>query len=201
MSHDSSRAWDGEAEAFDQQPDHGLSDPSTRAAWRNLLTRYLPASSSDVADLGCGTGTLAVLLAEQGHRVHGVDFSPEMVRMATEKADRAGVRVSLHCADASDPPFPARSFDVVLCRHVLWALPDPSESLQRWSVLLRPGGRLVLIEGRWSTGAGLSTTATRALLAPLGGSIEVQPLTDDVYWGGPITDERYLIATMPSATV
>ena len=41
----------------------------------------------------------------------------------------------------------AATYDVVLSRHVLWALPDPVEALRRWSALLRPEGRLVLVEG------------------------------------------------------
>ena len=57
--------------------------------------------------------------------------------------------------DASAPSLDHASVDVVLCRHVLWALPDPAEVVARWVRLLRPAGRLVLVEGFWHTGAGL----------------------------------------------
>ena len=68
--------WDREAETFDAAADHGLSDPACRAAWRSLLLEHLPPAPARVADLGCGTGTLALLLAEEGYEVTGVDFSP-----------------------------------------------------------------------------------------------------------------------------
>jgi len=39
-----------------------------------------------------------------------------------------------------------------MSRHVLWAMPDPAGALEHWIALLRPGGRSLLVEGRWSTG-------------------------------------------------
>lgn len=50
--------WDAEAEHFDQEPDHGMLAPETRAAWWEVLGVVLPASPARVADLGCGTGTV-----------------------------------------------------------------------------------------------------------------------------------------------
>ena len=115
----------------------------------------LPPIPGRVADLGCGTGTLSLLLAEEGYAVDGVDFSPEMVRRATAKAG-SFPGTSFVVGDAADPPLRGGAYDVVLCRHVLWALPDPAAALARWVELLAPGGRLVLVEGSWSTGAGLT---------------------------------------------
>ncbi|WP_148614270.1 class I SAM-dependent methyltransferase [Nocardioides rubriscoriae] len=188
--------WDGQAATFDDEPDHGLGDPATREAWRQLLAAHLPAPPSDVVDLGCGTGTLSVLLAEAGHRVRGTDLSPAMVERARAKATAAGLDVTVVVGDAAVPPYDETSADVVLCRHVLWALPDPAAALARWVGLLRPGGRLVLVEGRWHTGAGIGADECRALLEPHATDVRVVPLTDDVYWGGPIDDERYLLLAL-----
>jgi SAM-dependent methyltransferase len=185
--------WDGEAATFDDEPDHGLGDPATREAWRQLLAAHLPMPPADVVDLGCGTGTLSVLLAEAGHRVRGVDLSPAMVARARAKAQEAGLDVALEVGDAADPPYDAGSADVVLCRHVLWALPDPAAALARWVGLLRPSGRLLLVEGRWHTGTGIDVEACRRLVAPHASRVDVVPLVDEVYWGGPINDERYLL--------
>ncbi|HEX6446829.1 MAG TPA: methyltransferase domain-containing protein [Streptosporangiales bacterium] len=185
--------WDAYAAAFDDEPDHGLRDPAVRAAWRRLLTRLLPEPPARVADLGCGTGSLSVLLAEDGHRVTGVDTSAAMLERAAAKADAAGVSVELHRADAGRPPLPTGAFDVVLSRHVVWALPDPGAALARWVRLLAAGGRLVLVEGRWSTGAGLSSGQLVAAVEPHASVVEVRPLPDPVLWGGPITDERYAV--------
>jgi SAM-dependent methyltransferase len=189
---DATRAlWDEEALTFDDAPDHGLADPDVRAAWRALLLAHLPPAPARVADLGCGTGTLSVLLAQEGYDVHGLDLSPEMVRRARAKsADVAGT--SFAVGDAAAPDLPAGCFDVVLSRHVLWALPDPAAGLRRWCDLLAPGGRLLLVEGRWFNGAGLAADDTAALLAGARRGAEVHHLTDPVYWGRAITDERYL---------
>ncbi len=185
-------AWDDEAETFDKAPDHGLLDATVRAAWERLLISKLPAAPARIADLGCGTGTLSVLLADRGYRVEGLDFSPEMVKRAEIKA--AGrANVSFLRGDASDPPMASGSFDVVLSRHVLWAMPDPTTALVRWIDLLKPAGLLVLVEGRWSNDVGLTADQTAALLRAAGRSAEVTVMSDPRYWGKEITDERYLV--------
>lgn len=186
--------WDAQAATFDDEPDHGLGDPTTRAAWRSLLLEHLPAAPARVADLGCGTGTLSVLLAEEGYDVTGVDLAPAMVARARAKATTAGVNATFSVGDAAEPGLLPGSFDVVLSRHVLWALPDPAAGLHRWVDLLAPGGRLVLVEGRWFTGGGLTAADTAAMLDAVGREHVVRHLPEAVYWGREIDDERYLIA-------
>ncbi|HEX5945120.1 MAG TPA: class I SAM-dependent methyltransferase [Acidimicrobiales bacterium] len=198
--------WDDAADHFDDQPDHGLIDPTVRGAWIALMRSVLPAGPCQVADLGCGTGTLSVLLAGLGHRVHGVDLSPRMLDRAVAKSAGlshalpraatiavAGAGATFARGDAARPPLRTRSFDVVLARHVLWALDEPAAVLERWADLLAPDGRLVLIEGRWSTGAGIESARLSELVRTMGGDPEVRPLSDPRYWGGPITDERYAL--------
>ena len=188
--------WDAEAAAFDDEPDHGLRDPAVREAWRSLLLEYLPPAPARVADLGCGSGSLSVLLAEQGYDVSGVDLSDEMLVRARSKTSAAGMDVSFAQGDASHPDLGAGEFDVVLCRHVLWALPDPSAALARWVALLRPGGRLVLVEGSWSTGAGLPARRTAELVREHRREATVRHLPEPVYWGKEIDDERYLVVSL-----
>lgn len=201
MTEETRRLWDAQAAGFDDEPDHGLRDPGVRAAWAALLNAHVPAAPGlaglDVVDLGCGTGSLAVLLAEAGHRVQGLDVSPAMVEQARAKVEAHGVaeRVGLAVGDAADPPSEPGSADVVLCRHVLWALPDPSAALARWVHLLRPGGRLLLVEGSWHTGAGLTGDACRRLVLEHRREADVVELDEPALWGGPITDERYLVVS------
>lgn len=186
------RMWDLEAARFDEAADHGLNDPAVRAVWRDLLLEALPPAPARIADLGCGTGTLTELLADEGFAVDGIDFSPRMVQLAQQKT--SGRRdITITQGDAAAPPLPPAAYEVVLCRHVLWALPDPSAALRHWLNLLRPDGRLVLIEGSWSTGAGLTAEQTVALLADVGRTAIVTALDDSTYWGRVITDERYIV--------
>lgn len=132
MAHPTTEDWNAAAATYDEGPDHGLLDPGVRRAWLALLRSRLPPAPADVVDLGCGTGTLSVLLAQEGHRVRGIDTAGGMVRAARRKARDADVRVAFELGDADHPAYPPGSCDVVLVRHVLWALPDPAEAIGRW---------------------------------------------------------------------
>ena len=191
MSHgDAVRMWDDEARTFDEAADHGLADPAVREAWRALLLGLLPSAPARIADLGCGTGTLSLLLAEAGYAVDGVDFSPEMIARADAKA---GDLCTFTVGDADRPPLASGAYDVVLSRHVLWAMPSPADAVRRWIDLLVPGGRLVLVEGHWSTGAGLTAEQTVALVEATGRDAELTRLPEAAYWGREIDDDRYVV--------
>ena len=199
--------WNDFADSYDAEPDHGLGDLSTREAWRVLLERWLPQQSSQVADLACGTGSLTALVAGLGHSVVGVDLADRMVQRARMKTADFGGRVTIKQGDVTVPPIDPVSVDVVLARHILWTLRDPQAALARWHSLLRPGGRFLLVEGRWwSVGdegyndadgmpwaGGVRAVDLVAALEPLAQRIEVVPLPDPVLWGKEIEDERYLV--------
>jgi SAM-dependent methyltransferase len=198
------RYWDDFAAEYDSYPDHGLLDSDTRSAWKDLLRTWLPTTPSLVADLACGTGTMSVLMAEMGHQVRGVDLSTEMVRLAQAKAAPFGSAIEVQQGDAGDPPFAPGTFDVVFARHILWTLPDPTEALRRWAALLRPGGRMVLVEGRWGLEAaegrldlpwlaGVPSDELAAVVRELVGESVVVQLSDTAYWGKEIEHERYLL--------
>ncbi|WP_086666157.1 class I SAM-dependent methyltransferase [Lentzea kentuckyensis] len=187
--------WDQHAATFDQEPDHGLLDPEVRAAWTAVLLPLMPGDAASVVDLGCGTGSLSVLLAQAGHRVRGVDLSGRMIAAARAKANAAAVPAEFIQGDASQPPCAPASCDVVLARHVLWALPDPAAALKLWVDLLKPGGLLVLIEGRWSTGAGLTSAECRELVLAVREDAGVTRLDSPALWGRVIDDERYLLVS------
>ncbi|MFJ8635279.1 class I SAM-dependent methyltransferase [Streptomyces sp. NPDC093568] len=189
--------WDAAAASFDDEPDHGLRDPRVRHAWAARLRSWLPERRCDLLDVGCGTGSMSLLAAEQGHRVTGVDRSPAMVDLA--RAKLAGRDAVFLVGDAAAPPVGEERFDVVLVRHVLWALPDPGRVLRHWRGLLRPGGLFVLVEGVWRTAApavpvGIAADRLTGLLAPLAGQVRVERLSDDErLWGKAVDDERYAV--------
>ncbi|SDP21173.1 Methyltransferase domain-containing protein [Pedococcus dokdonensis] len=198
------RYWDDFAAEYDSYPDHGLLDSDTRSAWKDLLRTWLPTTPSLVADLACGTGTMSVLMAELGHRVQGVDLSAEMVRLARAKSAPFGSAIAVEQGDAGEPPLEPGSFDVVFARHILWTLPEPTEALRRWAALLRPGGRLVLVEGRWGLeaaadkpalpwSAGVPSEELAGVVRELVGEPVVVQLDDAVFWGKEIEHERYLL--------
>ena len=186
--------WDGAAASFDDEPDHGLRDPAVRQAWAARLRGWLPAGPAVVLDIGCGTGSLSVLMAAMGHTVTGCDLSPAMIAQARAKAAAAGLAIDFQVMDAAAPSLAAAPFDALVCRHVLWALPRPAEVLRRWAALLRPGGRLVLVEGRWGTGAGIAPAEIISALPPEFDPQSVENLSGEAaLWGRAVSDERYAI--------
>ena len=199
--------WDTQSSRYDEDPDHGLRDPAAREAWRAHLTKWLPEPPATVLDLGCGTGSLSLLALEAGHRVLGVDLSPAMVAEATEKC--AGLDATFTVGDAADPPV-AGPVDAVLARHLLWTLPDPQAALRRWLGLLRPGGRLVLVEGRWWPAGAVEPYAQGTETMPWQGGVRAEDLvaaldplverlevvclsSESVLWGRDVDDERYAV--------
>jgi ubiquinone/menaquinone biosynthesis C-methylase UbiE len=185
--------WDSEAGRYDDEPDHGLRDPVVRRAWRDVLRGVLPPPPADVLDVACGTGSLAVLLAEEGYRVQGIDGSPSMLAIARRKAFEAGVAVTLKCGDVCSLPAGLGPFDVVLARYVAWLLPDPLAAVRRWRRLTRTGGVLVLIEDRsWPTRDG-SPSDLLEVMRPVTRTMTVIELGDPDLWGGTDVDECVLL--------
>jgi SAM-dependent methyltransferase len=183
------RYWNDAAAAFDEAPDHGLHDPQLRAAWTALLADWLPAGYHSVLDVGCGTGSLSSVLSCQGHRLTGIDFAPAMLNLARAKVAEG----QFFCMDAAEPDLPAGSFDGLISRHLLWALPEPALVLKRWAGLLRPGGRLVLVEGVWA-GCGLpAADVLKMLPKTFGPGLHVDLSDRPILWGRPVDDERYAI--------
>ncbi|WP_165985476.1 class I SAM-dependent methyltransferase [Streptomyces sp. YIM 98790] len=230
--------WDAAAPRYDERPDHGLSVPGTGPAWAALVRRLLSARPApeapeapdapdapdvqqspqvlEVLDAGCGTGTMSLLLAQAGHRVTGVDISPRMIEQARAKLAASGLAADFLVGDASAPPVGGRRFDVLLCRHLLWTLPDPAAALREWAARLRPGGRMLFFEGRrWSgeerppgpyvAGAerlpwpgGIGPEELAGLVRPFATLLHAEPLTDEALWGGPVPGERHaLVAAVP----
>ncbi|HLO04512.1 MAG TPA: class I SAM-dependent methyltransferase [Symbiobacteriaceae bacterium] len=146
------RFWAQRAAEFDREPDHVLHSTAQHQAWLDLLGRFCPAVPSSVLDVGCGTGFLAFLYAELGHAVTGIDLAPEMIAIARQKAELHGCNVQFRVGDAERVAEQDESFDLVVARHLLWTLPDPVRAVTEWLRVLRPDGRLVLIEGHWGIG-------------------------------------------------
>ena len=212
------RHWTGRAATYDNDGDHGLHSEAQRQAWLDLIQRWAGDKPLDALDVGCGTAFLALQLARLGHRAVGVDSTAAMLTVARAKASQAGLGIDFRLADAAELPFAAASFDLLIERHVLWTLPDPAAALTEWARVLRPGGRLILIQhpGRdlGDIPAGSDYVPIRSSLplfsgrpaaeiAPLveaAGLADpvVEPLTDEVLFGGPSERERYaLLARKP----
>ena len=104
-----------------------------------------------VLDVGCGTGTMALVAKEkvgERGRVSGIDPSPSMIARARHKAARRGLALDLQPGVIEHLSFPDQSFDVALCILVLHHLPDDlkRKGLREIARVLRPGERLLVLD-------------------------------------------------------
>jgi ubiquinone/menaquinone biosynthesis C-methylase UbiE len=150
--------WDNRAAKFDDDPCHGLHSSVQREAWLEILDRLAGPTPISVLDVGCGTGFLALLFAELGHSVTGIDLAPGMLNIARQKAEQLHLNVRLRLENGAVIQDPDATYDLVIARHVIWVLPDPTLGVQEWLRVLRLGGRLALIEGKWAPEKGKSAT-------------------------------------------
>ncbi len=114
----------------------------TGTPWGRTLQKFAdwiaPREGCRTLDVGCGPGIFPAILEARGCRAFGVDldarhFHPPRLH------PRLGV------ADASHLPFPESCFDLVTASNVLFLLPHPLQALAEWRRVLRPGGRLALL--------------------------------------------------------
>ena len=117
-------------------------------AWRRAAARALVRPGDAVLDVGCGTGDLSLACAGEGAAaVLGVDFAEPMLARARRKArDRGDAAVSFAVADATRLPLADASVDVWCAAFVVRNIPDLDSALAQARRVLRPGGRLGVLE-------------------------------------------------------
>lgn len=137
---------------------------------RRLIDHARVAPGHRVLDLGCGTGTLTIML-KQAHpeaTIIGLDGDPKVLEIGRAKARQAGVDITLDEGMANQLPYPDQSFDRVLSSLVLHHLTADNKrrTLQEVVRVLRPGGGLYVVD------FGKPHTAWGRLLAPVIGRLE-----------------------------
>jgi ubiquinone/menaquinone biosynthesis C-methylase UbiE len=157
--------WNRRAASFDHQSGHGLVSEQQRQAWLNLLSRLAGQTPLRLLDVGCGTGFMALRFAELGHDVTGIDLSPQMIDRARRKAEEDSLQIEFHVGDAAEVDSADEAYDLVVARHVIWNLPQPERGLAEWLRVLRRGGRLMLIEGKWADNDAVEITLRGRVLA------------------------------------
>jgi ubiquinone/menaquinone biosynthesis C-methylase UbiE len=121
-----------------------VADAAVEAAIRAALADK-PIRS--LLDLGTGTGRMLELFGPDSERGLGLDLSLDMLALARARLDRAGLK---HCSvrhgDIYDLALPRDSFDVVIIHQVLHFLDDSARAIAEAASVLRPGGRLLVVD-------------------------------------------------------
>lgn len=118
-------------------------DKMIRSSWRREM---LAKAEGEVLEVGIGTGTNLPFYPSTVTHVTGIDFSPNMIKLAQKEAVKAPVPVKLIEMDAEELDFPNASFDTVVTACVFCSVPDPIQGLKEIKRVLKPGGKVLMLE-------------------------------------------------------
>lgn len=122
-------------------------DSASRALHRAILDLTVSASVGDLLDVGCGRGAILKLLASRANRLVGVDIDTDTRQLARAELMLAGIpNCSLRKGDMYRLPFADKEFNTIIIDDVLADARYPVRALQEARRLLRPGGRLFVLE-------------------------------------------------------
>lgn len=127
------------------------------AAWSRALGLLMPPL--DVADLGCGEGYLTIEAARWANRVVAIDRSPDVLARGKELARRRGVKnITWKRGELQKAPIDDASMDLVLLSQALHHADEPGAALTEAHRILRPGGRVLLLDLREHAEAWVTST-------------------------------------------
>ena len=107
-------------------------------------TRSYLGADDHILEVGCGTGSTALLLAGDVAHITATDISGNMIAIANEKAQAQGVKnITFVTADIPDSPRRDGGYDAVLAHNLLHLLPDAPEAVAHIASFLKPGGIFV----------------------------------------------------------
>lgn len=120
---------------------------ATKEQWSIMVTRYdlaaKHAQNKDVLEVACGSGTGLDYIAKKAKSVVGGDIDPNLVAIA-EKNYQNDPKVTVMQLDASNLPFAADSFDVVLLYEAIYYLPNAEQFIREAKRVLRKDGKLII---------------------------------------------------------
>lgn len=183
--------WSERAASFDESVGHEIFSDAERQGWHALLRRHLGDGQGRAAlDLASGTGVISHLLHDLGYVVTGADWSEAMLEQARAKARKRQADIRFIMRDAENTMEPRASFDVVTNRHLVWTLVDVPAAFREWFEVLKPSGKLLIVDGNMGRKSWVSHIRARldrrphhANLAP-GMAERLQTIRSQVYFSG-----------------
>jgi SAM-dependent methyltransferase len=125
-----------------------LQDRLNAVVLDRILACVRPPHDALFLDAGCGVGYHSLAIAGRGYRCVGIDLSESILAQAESNLARAGLagRVSFRCEGLEGLSFTDDTFDVIHCRGVLMHIPDWERALAQLCRVLKPGGKIVVLE-------------------------------------------------------
>lgn len=137
---DKAKFWDGTAEKYSKQP---IANQKAYEIKLDLTREYF-TPDSQVLEFGCGTGSTAILHAPFVKHIDAIDVSQEMIRIAKDKLEPAGVQnVTFRVADMDRFQATPESYDAVLGLNILHLLDDRMAAMREVYKALKPGGHFI----------------------------------------------------------
>ncbi|WP_334331937.1 bifunctional demethylmenaquinone methyltransferase/2-methoxy-6-polyprenyl-1,4-benzoquinol methylase UbiE [Companilactobacillus sp. HBUAS59544] len=144
---DVQKTFDNIAGSYDKL--NSIMSLGTHHQWRKQATSKITNRPNDILDLCCGTADWTIMLADcfPHSQVIGLDFSPEMLKLAQQKVAQSKLtNINLKTGDAMQLNFSDNSFDVVTIGFGLRNVPDANQVLREIYRVLKPGGQIICLE-------------------------------------------------------
>ena len=109
-----------------------------------LVNAVDPGPGQKVLDLACGSGTAVLVATRRYCDVTGIDYVPELIERARNRAEASGLPAQFLVADAQNLPFPDNSFDVILSVYGVQFAPDQEKAAAEMVRVCKPGGKIGL---------------------------------------------------------
>jgi len=135
------KRFDRIAFLYDQM--EGLVERFSYGQWRKLLWEKLEGDK--VLEVGVGTGKNFPYYP-MGTHITAIDFSPKMLKRAWDRASKDNIKVELQQMDIQEIEFEDNSFDTVVGSFVFCSVPDPVRGLEEVKRVVKPGGKVILLE-------------------------------------------------------
>ena len=139
--------WSKRGTSYDKSPGH----TEFEHIWESFILKTLQAlryKPSHALDAGCGTGFLSKILKKYGIHTICLDIAEGMLIQAKRKLGEE-FYIDFVQGDCEKVPLRDRAVDLVVSRHVLWALERPHATFISWLKVLRTGGLIISFDGRW----------------------------------------------------
>lgn len=116
-------------------------------AWEQIAEHLTDKKALDILDIGCGFGLTSIWFSEQGHRVTGIDITPDMIQAAKQMAAEKQQTITFMQGKIENVEelLKGKTYDWIICHNVLGYLNQPEKALEKLRSLLNPQGYISVI--------------------------------------------------------